>query len=211
MTTTRGAGRPRAASRALLEEAACELFLEQGYAATSVAEVTMRAGVSRSTFFNYFDTKSDLLWSAFDEQVVALAARLAGGDGDDAATSTSTAATTPIAAAVRELRVFAADLGPDSVALAFSQEAAMGLGEDLRLAAVRRLADVRDVVASALRAGGASAVAAEVTGATLAGALLAAVRSWSLRGPGRVALPDVLEEALSALGPLVRPASPAPR
>lgn len=199
MTTTRGAGRPRAASRALLEEAACELFLEQGYAATSVAEVTMRAGVSRSTFFNYFDTKSDLLWSAFDEQVVALAARVAADDGDAAA------------AAVRELRVFAADLGPDSVALAFSQEAAMGLGEDLRLAAVRRLADVRDVVASSLRAGGAGAVAAEVTGAALAGALLAAVRSWSLRGPGRVALPDVLEEALGALGPLVLPRAPAPR
>lgn len=204
MTTTRGAGRPRAASRALLEEAACELFLEQGYAATSVAEVTMRAGVSRSTFFNYFDTKSDLLWSAFDEQVTALAARLAAGVGDAPASS-------PTDAAVRELRVFAADLGPDSVALAFSQEAAMGLGEDLRLAAVRRLADVRDVVASSLRTHVTSAVGAEVTGAALAGALLAAVRSWSLRGPGRVALPDVLEEALAALGPLVTPVQHASR
>jgi len=208
MTTTRGAGRPRAASRALLEEAACELFLEQGYAATSVAEVTMRAGVSRSTFFNYFDTKSDLLWSTFDEQVAALAARLATG-GRPSSSVAPTPAATPVADAVGELRVFAADLGPDSVALAFSQEAAMGLGEDLRLAAVRRLADVRDVIASFLRARGASAVAAEVTGAALAGALLAAVRSWSLRGPGRVALPDVFQEALAALGPLVAPARPA--
>ncbi len=196
MTTTRGAGRPRAASRALLEEAACELFLEQGYSATSVAQVTMRAGVSRSTFFNYFDTKSDLLWSAFDEQVAALAQRLASR-------APAAGATDPTDDAVRELRVLAAALVPDSVALAFSQEAAMGLGEDLRLAAVRRTADVRDVVASFLRAAGTAPVPAEVTGAALAGALLAAVRSWSVRGPGRVALPDVLEEALAALGPLL--------
>jgi AcrR family transcriptional regulator len=202
MTTTRGAGRPRAASRALLEEAACELFLEQGYSATSVAQVTMRAGVSRSTFFNYFDTKSDLLWSAFDEQVAALAQRLASGAPAAGATD-ATDATDPTDDAVRELRVLAAALVPDSVALAFSQEAAMGLGEDLRLAAVRRTADVRDVVASFLRATGTAPVPAEVTGAALAGALLAAVRSWSVRGPGRVALPDVLEEALAALGPLV--------
>ncbi|GMA30791.1 TetR/AcrR family transcriptional regulator [Litorihabitans aurantiacus] len=189
MTTTRGVGRPRVASRALLEEAACELFLEQGYAATSVAEVTMRAGVSRSTFFNYFDTKSDLLWTAFDEQVLALAARLRDCSQTDS----------PRADVERELRVFAADLGPDNVALAFAQESVMGLGEDLRLAAVRRLADVRDAVATHLRGRGATALAAEALGAALAGALLAAVRAWSLRGPGRVALPEVLQEALDGV------------
>ncbi|PWD49376.1 TetR family transcriptional regulator [Serinibacter arcticus] len=197
MTTTRGAGRPRAASRALLEEAACELFLEQGYAATSVADVTLRAGVSRSTFFNYFDTKSDLLWTGVDEQVAALAARLAAPGGAD------------LAGVDRELRTFATALGPDNVALAFSQESVMGLGDDLREAAVRRLADVRDVASAALRAAGVPELTAEVLGAARAGALLAAVRSWSLRGPGRVALADVLEEALAALDGAAVPADPA--
>ncbi|MPV49681.1 TetR family transcriptional regulator [Pseudactinotalea sp. HY160] len=79
------AGRPRASSREILEEAACELFLEQGYAATSVADITARAGVSRATFFNYVPTKSDLLWTSIDEAFESLAAELegAGLDGTD--------------------------------------------------------------------------------------------------------------------------------
>ena len=67
MGQVRRVGRPPAASREILEEAACELFLEQGYAATSVADITQRAGVSRATFFNYIPTKSDLLWTSVDD------------------------------------------------------------------------------------------------------------------------------------------------
>src|SRR5690625_7835619 len=76
METPRRVGRPRAASREMLEEAACELFLEQGYAATSVADITQRAGVSRATFFNYIPTKSDLLWTSVDDALDTLAAEL---------------------------------------------------------------------------------------------------------------------------------------
>ena len=63
------AGRPKASSRETLAEAACELFLERGYADTSVADIAMRAGVSRSSFFNYFASKSDVLWSGVDERI----------------------------------------------------------------------------------------------------------------------------------------------
>ena len=55
MTSDSRAGRPRASSREVLAEAACELFLEKGYDATSVADITTRAGVSRSSFFNLLD------------------------------------------------------------------------------------------------------------------------------------------------------------
>lgn len=60
-------GRPAASSRVTLEEAAGELALEQGWEAISVGEIAARAGVSRSSFFNYFTAKSDVLWSTFDE------------------------------------------------------------------------------------------------------------------------------------------------
>ncbi len=76
MGQVRRVGRPPAASREILEEAACELFLEQGYAATSVADITQRAGVSRATFFNYIPTKSDLLWTSVDDALDTLAAEL---------------------------------------------------------------------------------------------------------------------------------------
>ncbi len=79
MTPEPRSGRPRASSREVLSEAACELFLEQGYDATSVSDITRRAGVSRSSFFNYFSAKSDVLWSGYDEQADAAIERLREG------------------------------------------------------------------------------------------------------------------------------------
>lgn len=43
-----------------LLEAALELFVEKGYAATRIEEVAVRAGVSKSTVFLYFPSKLDL-------------------------------------------------------------------------------------------------------------------------------------------------------
>ena len=34
------------------------------------------AGVSRSSFFNYFSSKSDVLWSGLDERIAAATERL---------------------------------------------------------------------------------------------------------------------------------------
>ncbi|MGB4138172.1 MAG: TetR/AcrR family transcriptional regulator, partial [Microbacterium sp.] len=69
MSSVSRAGRPRSSSRETLAEAACELFLEQGYESTSIADIARRAGVSRSSFFNYFASKSDVLWSGLDARI----------------------------------------------------------------------------------------------------------------------------------------------
>ena len=79
MATESRTGRPRASSREVLSEAACELFLEKGYDATSVSDITRRAGVSRSSFFNYFSAKSDVLWSGLDARVDTAVTELRGG------------------------------------------------------------------------------------------------------------------------------------
>jgi AcrR family transcriptional regulator len=47
--------------RERLVVAAVDLFIEQGYDATTVAQVAERAGVTRSTFFRYFPDKRDIL------------------------------------------------------------------------------------------------------------------------------------------------------
>jgi mycofactocin system transcriptional regulator len=65
-------GRPRATSRRALERIALELFSEQGFDATTVEQISERAGVSRRTFFRYFDSKTAVLWSEFDQEVEAL-------------------------------------------------------------------------------------------------------------------------------------------
>src|SRR5438270_5209803 len=50
---------PGARERLVL--AAVDLFTEQGYDATTVAQIAERAGVTRSTFFRYFPDKRELL------------------------------------------------------------------------------------------------------------------------------------------------------
>jgi AcrR family transcriptional regulator len=178
----------------MLEEAAGELFLERGYAATSVADITQRAGVSRSTFFNYFPAKSDLLWAAFDERVTALRTSLTADP-----TARRPAADTPTAGSVvaGALAALATDLPAEHVALAFTQADTMGLGDDLRLAAARRTADLGAALAGYAAGRGVEPLHARVAGAAWAGALVAAVEAWAHAGAERTRLPDLLGSALA--------------
>jgi AcrR family transcriptional regulator len=49
------------ATRQKIMDTAMELFAEQGYEATTVHQITERAGVAKGTFFNYFQCKEDVL------------------------------------------------------------------------------------------------------------------------------------------------------
>ncbi len=69
-------GRPRGTSARELELVALRLFTEQGFEQTTVDEIAAGAGVSRRTFFRYFDSKSSVLWSAFDTEVDRIRALL---------------------------------------------------------------------------------------------------------------------------------------
>lgn len=60
-------------ARERLVVAAVELFAEQGYDATTVAEITERAGVTKSTFFRHFPDKREVL-SAGQSMLSALLA-----------------------------------------------------------------------------------------------------------------------------------------
>lgn len=187
MPTESRTGRPRASSRETLAEAACELFLERGYHSTSVTDITTRAGVSRSSFFNYFATKGDVFWAALDERIAALADRLRTDDSDTRA---------DIPTAVASL---ADGFRPDSLALALGQAETMGIGEDLQREAGVRRARIADAVAERLRRGGVEPLRAEVIGAAYGGAVLAAISRWAALGPGRTNLADILSQALDCV------------
>lgn len=69
-------GRPPGTSRAELEAIALRLFAEHGFDGTTVEMIAAEAGTSRRTFFRYFDTKTGVLWRAFDVEVAGLRAAL---------------------------------------------------------------------------------------------------------------------------------------
>src|SRR5947209_18308403 len=50
-----------------LMSAAIDLFDEQGYEATTVAEIAQRAGLTKRTFFRYFSDKREVLFSGSHE------------------------------------------------------------------------------------------------------------------------------------------------
>lgn len=48
-------------------EAAHSLFIEKGYAATSIQDILEKSAISKGTFYNYFPSKNELLISIFEK------------------------------------------------------------------------------------------------------------------------------------------------
>ena len=59
--------RKKDSSRRAIEDAAWELFAEQGYDETSINDIAERANVAPRTFFRYFPTKEAVMYPQFDE------------------------------------------------------------------------------------------------------------------------------------------------
>jgi mycofactocin system transcriptional regulator len=70
-------GRPPSTSPRELELIALRLFTANGFDETTVEQIAEQAGVSARTFFRYFDSKTAVLWHAFDDEVRNLRAALA--------------------------------------------------------------------------------------------------------------------------------------
>ncbi|SDQ67281.1 TetR/AcrR family transcriptional regulator [Quadrisphaera sp. DSM 44207] len=114
-------GRWTTGARQRLQAAALELFAERGYAATTVAAVAARAGLTERTFFRHFPDKREVLFA--DDQALVEGLLAAVRDAPDP-TDAWDAARRALAAMARELeprreelrrraRVIAAD--PDLV------------------------------------------------------------------------------------------------
>ena len=182
-------GRPQVSSREILQEAAFELFLENGYAGTTVDQIAQRAGVSRNTFFNYFPGKSDVFWIDLDSALETLTVEL-----ERAGVGAS-----PIVTARNALVAVARHFGPQQVPWALTQHDMVGDVPELYSAAVSRLAAHVTLIAEFLAARDERRfppMVAQAAAWAVVGATVAAVQSWAAAGTSRGDLATYVSAAL---------------
>lgn len=75
--------RKRRLTRERITEAALTLFLERGFDATTVDDISAAAHVSKRSFFDYFPTKEDVVQAWQDEFGFKLAAAIAARPADE--------------------------------------------------------------------------------------------------------------------------------
>ena len=191
MTNTRG--RPHASSCEMLQEAAFDLFLENGYAGTTVTQLTQRAGVSRATFFNYFSAKSDVFWIDLDDVLARLPRALATTDARD-----------PVMQAMCSAIVAAStSLGPAKVPWALTHLSMIGDIGELQSSAMSRLACqariLTEFISRRIGGGSESTLIARAASFAAIGAIIAATQAWADASTKRGELGPYLSAALSPL------------
>jgi AcrR family transcriptional regulator len=181
----------------MLQEAAAELFLEQTYARTTIEQIAMRAGVSRNTFFNYFPTKSDLLWVEVDASLAGLPAALAAAAAEQSAEQAGS--TTDVVR--RAVLAVASDFGPARVPWALTQQELMGTTGELEASALSRLAAQANLLAGcvARRAAGTPEMLCRSFAVAVLSAASAAAITWAGAGVDRGNLASYVD---SAIGPV---------
>ncbi|WP_034261270.1 TetR/AcrR family transcriptional regulator [Actinospica robiniae] len=102
--------------------AAVELFNEQGYDATTVAQIAERAGVTKSTFFRHFSDKRELLVAGQE----TLSRLLADGIGEAPATAS------PLEAVAAGLVRASSEMGPANRELGPGLKAAVAASTELQ-------------------------------------------------------------------------------
>jgi AcrR family transcriptional regulator len=109
-------------ARQRLVVAAIDLFTEQGYDATTVAQITERAGVTKSTFFRHFPDKRELLVAGQD----ALSRLLADGITE------APVGASPLEAVAAGLERASSEMGPANRELGPRLKAAVAASTELQ-------------------------------------------------------------------------------
>lgn len=109
-------------ARERLVVAAVDLFNEQGYDATTVAEIAERAGVTRSTFFRHFPDKRELLVAGQETLSTLLAEGISEAPAD----------ASPLQAVARGLERASSAMGPSNRELGPRVQAAVAASAELQ-------------------------------------------------------------------------------
>jgi AcrR family transcriptional regulator len=77
--------RNKRSARETIVRAAADLFSRNGYGTTTLAEIAAAAGVAPSTLFNYYPSKSDIVFSLFNEVIESAERRVVARPEDEQA------------------------------------------------------------------------------------------------------------------------------
>ncbi|MDO7883073.1 TetR/AcrR family transcriptional regulator [Salinibacterium soli] len=152
-------------TRARLLAVALELFADQGYDDTSIAQIAERAGVSEMTFFRYFPSKESLLLDDPYDPLIAAAVRDQPAD------------LAPLARAARGVRSAWHALPFPATDEVRTRTRIVAESPGLRAGMWRNSAQTEASIAVAL---GGDAVAARIAAAATVAALNTALLEWSL-------------------------------
>jgi AcrR family transcriptional regulator len=142
---------PDAAGR--LQRAAFELYAENGYEETTVAEIAERAGLTERTFFRHFADKREVLFRGSDELQKLIV------DAVDAAPASATPMNAIAAGLAAADRIFDASRRPYSL----QRQAVIDANPELQERELVKLASLAAALADALRRRGVQNPAAGLT------------------------------------------------
>jgi len=181
-----GRWQPDAAGR--LQQAALELYATRGYDATTVAEISQRAGLTERTFFRHFADKREVLFRGSEElqQLIVEAV--------ESAPSSSR----PLEALAAGLQaadaVFDADRRPHSR----TRQAVIGSTPELQERELIKLASLAGALADALRHRGVEHSAAELAAQAGIAVFRVAFEHWLNDDSGRT-FADSVSDAFAEL------------
>ncbi|AGL19041.1 TetR/AcrR family transcriptional regulator [Actinoplanes sp. N902-109] len=175
-------------AHARLEEAALELFAERGYEAVSAAEIAVRAGLTKATFFRHFPDKPEVLF--WGQDLLATTFRQAIADG------------APDASPLELVRAAVLAVGPifdaDRHRHAATRQRLITSSPALHERAVLKRAVLAQTMTEALQARGVAAGAAELAGLAGTAAFGAAYVRWAA-GPTYRAFTTVARRELDRI------------
>ena len=174
-------------ARGRLERAAFELFAEQGYQATTVPQITARAGLTTRTFFRYFADKREVIFAGDEIPDLARAAIQGAPAGID-----------PLDIVVHGLRTVADERFEGRHGEVGSVRRLVLSESSLRERDARKRADLTDAVREAFAHRGLDPSGAAVIAETTVMLFHLALEAW-LTGPSERRMADVVDEQLSAL------------
>ncbi|KAB7758125.1 TetR family transcriptional regulator [Mycolicibacterium mucogenicum DSM 44124] len=179
-----GRWEPNAQGR--LEQAALELYLEQGFDETTVAEIAARAGLTERTFFRHFTDKREVLFRGREL-----------ADALEAAIDDAPAAAAPldaVSAALESVSDFFAERRPH----ARRRQTVINANPSLQERELIKLASLATSIADALRRRGVADPAAGLVAETGIAVFKVAFDQW-LTDPADRSLAEHIREALAEL------------